>query len=292
VKMDEDKLKKIHDEQKRNKRERRKFVLENETKEQKKGRLEKQRERQRHKIGRETQDEKKRRLEDKTQCKKEKIEKEMPERKKMRLKEQCDYQKEKMENEKGLAKWMERQKRSKSLSSDQQQRIVNLGYSLVKEKTGNWTIHCDQIWNDHFESLKHYQTKYGNCNVPSSYTVDPKLANWVASQRQAFGREDLRRDCFQLLRDIGFIFRLVQRPAGVSTARKNEAKWKCKYEQIKELEKIHGSCMIHHVVKDNPTLYNWITRQRQLHKKQMGLSKICVEKLKKLSFPWKQPNKK
>ena len=55
---------------------------------------------------------------------------------------------------------------------------------------------------------------------------------------------------------------------------------------------VHGSCMIHHVVKDNPTLYNWITRQHQLHKKQMGFSKICVEKLKELSFPWKQPNKK
>ena len=91
---------------------------------------------------------------------------------------------------------MECQKRSKSLFSDQQQGIVNLGYSLVKEKAGNWTIHCDQFWNDHFESLKRYQTKYGNCNVPSSYTVDPKLASWVASQRQAFGREDLRRDQF------------------------------------------------------------------------------------------------
>ena len=259
MRMDEDKLKKIHDKQKRNKQERRKFVLRNKTKEQKKGRLEKQCEQQRHKIGEETQDEKKRHLQDKTQ---------------------------------GLAKWMERQKRSKSLSSDQQQRIVNLGYSLVKEKTGNWTICCDQIWNDHFESLKHNQTQYGNCNVPSSYTVNPKLANWVASQRRAFGREDLRGDRFRLLRDIGFIFRLVQRPAGVSTVGKNEAKWNCKYEQIKELEKIHGSCMIHHVVKDNPTLYNWITRQRQLHKKQMGLSKIRVEKLKKLSFPWKQPNKK
>ena len=55
--------------------------------------------------------------------------------------------------------------------------------------------------------------------------MDPKLANWVASQRQAFEREDLRHDRFQLLRDIGFIFRLVQRPAGVSTVGKNEATW-------------------------------------------------------------------
>ena len=36
---------------------------------------------------------------------------------------------------KGLAKWMERQKISQSLSTKQQARIINLGYSLVKEKT-------------------------------------------------------------------------------------------------------------------------------------------------------------
>jgi hypothetical protein len=193
---------------------------------------------------------------------------------------------------KGLAKWMDRQKINKSLSVDQRQRITNLGYSLVNEKNENWITRCDRIWSDQFKSLKRYQDKYGNCNVPSSYKIDPKLANWVASQRRAFGREDLRIDRFNLLREVDFIFRLVQRPVGVSSIGKNEAKWNHKYEQIKELEKIHGSSVVSHVVKENPTLYNWIMRQRQLDRKQKGLSTIRIQKLKELGFPWKQQDQK
>ena len=193
---------------------------------------------------------------------------------------------------KGLAKWMDRQKTNQLLSLDQRQRITNLGYSLVTPKHENWTKRCDRIWNDQFECLKRYQEKYGNCNVPSCYKADPKLANWVASQRRAFGREDLRIDRFQLLKEADFIFRLVQRPVGISSMGKNEAKWNRKYEQIKELEKIHGSSVVRHVVKENPTLYNWIIRQRQLHKKQKGLNNIRIEKLRELNFPWKQSDNK
>jgi hypothetical protein len=183
-------------------------------------------------------------------------------------------------------------KKKKSLSVDQRQRITNLGYSLVNEKNENWITRCDRIWSDQFKSLKRYQDKYGNCNVPSSYKIDPKLANWVASQRRAFGREDLRIDRFNLLREVDFIFRLVQRPVGVSSIGKNEAKWNHKYEQINELEKTHGSSVVSHVVKENPTLYNWITRQRQLDRKQKVLSTIRIQKLKELGFPWKQQDQK
>ena len=59
--MDQDK----HDEQKINKKERRKFILENETSRQRKRRLEEKAQRQQTKIDQETPEEKKRRLEKK-----------------------------------------------------------------------------------------------------------------------------------------------------------------------------------------------------------------------------------
>lgn len=187
---------------------------------------------------------------------------------------------------KGLARWLERQGTNQCTTAKQWERLSKLGYSLDGPKKGRSTTRCDSIWDAHFEKLKEYKATYGNCNVPSTYDVSPKLANWVASQRRAFGRGDIKQDCFRRLRRLDFIFRLVQRPCGVSSVGKNEAKWNANYGKLKELIEIHGSCIVRHVVKENRCMYNWITRQRQLYKKDGGLTEQRIEKLKKLGFPW------
>jgi hypothetical protein len=191
---------------------------------------------------------------------------------------------------KGLARWMDRQKISRCMTLRQRQKILELGYSLDKLQKEDRTTRCDKTWKAHFESLKQYKATYGNCNVPSTYVKNRKLANWVASQRRAFGRDDLKDDRLQLLMEIQFVFRLVQRPIGVSCIGKNEAKWNQKYGEVEKLWKLHGTSFIPHVIKENPNLYNWITRQRQLYKKEDGLTEDRIEKLKKLSFPWKFTN--
>ena len=103
---------------------------------------------------------------------------------------------------KGLALWLDRQKSNQCMTPKQRQRILELGYSLEQLPKEDWTTRCNSIWNAHFESLKQYKATYGNCNVPSTYTTNLKLANWVASQRRAFGRGDIREDRFQRLLNL------------------------------------------------------------------------------------------
>ena len=60
------------------------------------------------------------------------------------------------------------------LVKERMERLKGIGFQF-KVHSDKWLVHLNQ--------LKEYKEKHGNCQVPSSYSDNPKLARWVNTQR-------------------------------------------------------------------------------------------------------------
>ena len=57
--------------------------------------------------------------------------------------------------------------------------LEEVGFRWSTNRSGGF----DDAWDRRLEELKQYKQANGNCEVPSSYTENPKLAEWVHRQR-------------------------------------------------------------------------------------------------------------
>ena len=46
-----------------------------------------------------------------------------------------------------------------------------------------WDSHA-AVWEERLNELREYRRIHGDCNVPSSYAKNPKLATWIKCQRR------------------------------------------------------------------------------------------------------------
>mmetsp|Transcript_27126 Transcript_27126/g.64854 ORF Transcript_27126/g.64854 Transcript_27126/m.64854 type:complete len:102 (+) Transcript_27126:1101-1406(+) len=76
-----------------------------------------------------------------------------------------------------------------------------------------WDSHAS-TWEDRLNELKEYAAVHGNCNVPSSYSGNPKLATWIKCQRRQYkllqeGRtSNMTLERMKELEKIGFKWRV------------------------------------------------------------------------------------
>lgn len=82
----------------------------------------------------------------------------------------------------------------------------------------------DKTWNEQYQALLEFKQKYGHCQVPQTYPPSPKLGLWVMSQRRHFNKNKVLTPRFQhryqLLQDIGFLFRVDRRGPRMVSLRK------------------------------------------------------------------------
>ena len=70
----------------------------------------------------------------------------------------------------------------------------------------------EKRWQEMFLRLKKYKEKNGDCLVPTKYSADPKLGNWVSNERRHFKLFSLKKptsmteDRKRKLEEVGFIF--------------------------------------------------------------------------------------
>jgi len=69
-----------------------------------------------------------------------------------------------------------------------------------------WKSRRQQIWDQRVKELKSYKQIHGDCLVPVSYKENPKLANWVSSQRKLYNKNSLSKERIDILEQIGFIW--------------------------------------------------------------------------------------
>jgi hypothetical protein len=62
----------------------------------------------------------------------------------------------------------------------------------------------DASWNDMYQRLMRYKSKYGNCRVSQRSKEDPQLGDWVAKQRYRHKKGLLSEERIKRLNEIGF----------------------------------------------------------------------------------------
>jgi hypothetical protein len=116
----------------------------------------------------------------------------------------CNIPQQWAEN-KRLAGWVGKQRqdyRKEKLNKDQ--------INLLKEIGFVWEPR-DINWEEMFDALREFKKNHGHCNVPSGWSGNQRLANWVAVQRQFYRKEKLSKDQIKRLEDIGFVWNIHKR---------------------------------------------------------------------------------
>jgi hypothetical protein len=148
-----------------------------------------------------------------------------------------------------LGKWICNQReryRKGLLSNKRTQRLKELGFQFDR--------HNDR-WESRYCELIEFKEAYGHCNVPDKWPENPKLANWVMTQRQMNRKGELSQDRTQELEAIGFIW-----------CRQNQS-WDEMYQRLTKYKTIHGDCNVPQEWKEDPQLGSWVVKQRYRRKK-------------------------
>ena len=125
-----------------------------------------------------------------------------------------------------------------------------------------------------FQRLIEYKKHVGNTKVPKQYDQDPKLGEWVATQRQAYKIANFPKERASLLNSIGFDW-------GVSSP----SSWDVIYKRLAAYMKEHGDAKVPHKYDQDIQLGQWIIRQRHAYKKKK-ISSEHASLLNSIGFDW------
>lgn len=99
--------------------------------------------------------------------------------------------------EQKLARWVTTQRKAKKsgdIRDDRISRLNTLGFA--------WTP-LDERWEIWFSALEEYKDKYGNCDVPQKWKVNPPLGKWVSDQRKKWRDKALTAERVKRLEGLG-----------------------------------------------------------------------------------------
>ena len=115
----------------------------------------------------------------------------------------------------------------------------------------------EEAWDETFLQLKEYKEAHGgDCNVPQTYNENPKLGQWVDTQRILRKKRKLDPERVRLLTELGLAWEPL------------EEAWKEMFQQLKEYKEAHGGeCNVPRQYKPNPPLGQWVRTQRALRNK-------------------------
>merc|ERR1712161_7289 len=75
-----------------------------------------------------------------------------------------------------LGTWVHTQRAKRlKMSKEPASKLDSIGFT--------WGTTQDAGWEIMFEELREFKDREGHCNVPSSYSDNPKLGTWVRRQR-------------------------------------------------------------------------------------------------------------
>ena len=162
-----------------------------------------------------------------------------------------------------LGQWVNNQRHRKNrLPADKIEMLDSIGFS--------WKI--TRFWEESYALLKQFKAKHGHCNVPTNFNEDPKLAQWVKSQRDR--KDKLPADKREKLDAIGFSWNFL------------DDAWEENFELLKHYKTDSGDCNVplDFVTSSGKNLGEWAQYQRMC---QGILPKDKFNKLDELGFLWK-----
>ncbi len=193
-----------------------------------------------------------------------------------------------------LAWWVTSQRRNRrknKLDANQIARLDSLAFDwspLSGRRPSN-----NMNWEEMLAELEAYKIKHENCRVPTQWSENRRLANWVAKQRREYKQGVLKLERIAALDKTGFDWSVGQgnvqsscKEPGITVTAAQM--WEIKYRQLIEYKQAHGDCLVPQSWKGNRQLANWVTDQRMARNRGL-LDSERIRRLEELGFDW-DPN--
>jgi hypothetical protein len=141
---------------------------------------------------------------------------------------------------------------------------------------------------DRLSELADFRKRHGHCHVPQNYSGNPKLANWVGTQRKQHKcflegkKSPMTTFRIQELESEGFEWKP---PRGSLTP------WEDRLSELADYSKIHGHCNVPISYSENAKLGAWVGTQRTQYSyhvkgKQSQITIPRIQALESLGFEW------
>jgi len=112
-----------------------------------------------------------------------------------------------------LGKWVENTRckyNRGELSEERVDELKEVGFAFQVESSAEKLPYksyaYEQKWEQHLQQLIDYRDEHGDCNVPTKYDVNPKLAKWCENQKGAYLKNNLKQERIDRLKAVGFSF--------------------------------------------------------------------------------------
>ena len=185
----------------------------------------------------------------------------------------------------------------RNLPQDRIERLEALGFKWK-------VVDFDKQFQKRCLDLEAFKRKFGHCNIPQRYSVDPSLGSWCTSMRVAYGQiqqgkptnRNLSQDRIERLEEIGFKWKIAdfdkkfeQRCLFLEASKRKFVK-RC--HDLEAFKKKFGHCNVPYSV--DPSLGTWCKEMRFSYNQiQQGkpakcnLSQDRIERLEEIGFKWK-----
>lgn len=191
-----------------------------------------------------------------------------------------------------LANWVNNQRRliqDELISPARLRRLESLGISW--EGSADRRRSQEEAWERLYGALRAYRRTFGNLEVPRGWTVEPRLAAWLATQRHEWRTGTLSGPREARLRELDPEWhrarireRATEKPPSRPRRRRDDA-WERRVLDLKRYHEAQGHCAIPARWSEDPGLALWVVRQRVLRKRG-ALSGERVDRLDALGFLW------
>ena len=168
-----------------------------------------------------------------------------------------------------LGKWVHDQRLAQAegkLAPERKRRLDDLGFV--------WSKSTDEMWEVMYRQLGDFQMEHGHCSVPLRYKENPKLGNWVNTQRTAKCKGKLAPERERRLDDLGFVW-----------SKSKDERWEEMYRQLGDFQMEHGHCSVPFRYKENRKLGKWVHDQR-VAQAEGKLAPERKRRLDDLGFVW------
>lgn len=173
---------------------------------------------------------------------------------------------------------MRTQRNAGKLSAERIAKLDAIGFAWASSRKADVKLGEQMVteaWKSQFDELVVYKQAHGDCDVPTKWKQNERLANWVSMQRQLKNRDALPEPRVKLLGEIGFNWR----------ADHDRQSWDVRYAELLQFKDTHGHCDVPVRNPNNPSLGVWVVRQRS-NRKRGKLSGDQEKKLNSAGFIW------
>jgi hypothetical protein len=141
------------------------------------------------------------------------------------------------------------------MTTERMRELESIGFELGTSKTD-----VASIWSVRFQEMLEFKVQFGHCVVPVKYSANPKLGQWVSTQRSNYKRHQagksrgMTEERIRELDSVGFDW--GTRKTGVASI------WSVRVQQLCEYKAEFGHYQVPHQYAANPKLGWWVSNQR------------------------------